>query len=138
MIALAIILGIIALFVLIFTVRVRITVEMKDELLLSVTALGITFKILPKKQKTYKLSNYTKKKIAKRDRAAHKKAQKLAAKKARRDAAKKQKKKEKEQEKAKLTKKELKEQKKKKRESMPPIPSMIGLFLRRALAIANL
>ncbi|MBE6584139.1 MAG: hypothetical protein E7649_04025 [Ruminococcaceae bacterium] len=130
MIALAIILGIIALFVLIFTVRVRITVEMKDELLLSVTALGITFKILPKKQKTYKLSNYTKKKIAKRDRAAHKKAQKLAAKKARRDAAKKQKKKEKEQEKAKLTKKELKEQKKKKRESMPPIPSMIGLFLR--------
>jgi len=129
MIALAIILGIIALFVLIFSIRVRITVDMKEELVLYATVMGIRINILPKKQKKYKISNYTKKKIAKRDKKAKIKAEKDAIKKAQRDEAKRQKKKQKDEEKAKLTKAEKKALKKKKRESLPAIPDMLSLFL---------
>ena len=66
-VALYIILGIIAIFVLIFTVRVRVTIDMADEMRLWVSVLGIKINILPKKPKNYKIGNYTLKKIAKRD-----------------------------------------------------------------------
>ena len=66
-IALYILIGIAALITLIFTVRVRVTIEMADELKLYVSVLGIKIGILPKKKKKYKLSDYTLKKIAKRD-----------------------------------------------------------------------
>ena len=129
MIALAIILPTIALFALILNVRIKLTVELSDELFLTVSILGIKIPILPKKQKKYKLSDYTPKKIAKRDAKAAKKAKIAAQKKAKKDALKAQKKKQKQQDKSKLTKAEKKAQRKKKRESLPAIPDMISLFL---------
>ena len=128
-VALYIIIGIIALFVLIFTVRIRITVEMTDELHLTVKAFGININILPKKPKKYKLSDYTLKKIAKRDRKKAikdaKKATAKADKKAKKDAEKKRKK----EEEAKLTKAEKKARKAAKRASSPAIPDLISLLI---------
>jgi len=125
-IALYILIGIVALFALIFTVRVRVTVEMADELKLDVSVFGIKIGILPKKQKKYKLSNYTLKKIAKRDRKkAIKEAKKAEA------AALKKKKKDEEKKKAaqeKLSKEEKKAIKAKKKASRPPLPPLIALL----------
>ena len=129
MVALAIILGIIALFALIFNVRIKVTVEMKDELFLTASVLGIKIPIIPQKPKKYKLRDYTPKKIAKRDAAAAKKAKLDAEKKAKKDAEKALRKKEKQEKEAKLTKAEKKALRKKKLESLPPIPDMISLFL---------
>ncbi len=120
-IALYIILGIIALFVILLSVRVRVTIEMKDQLSLTVFAFGIKIPILPKKKK-YRIKDYTPKKIAKREK---KKAQK-AAKKAKKDA---EKQKKKESEKA-LSKEEKKALKQKEKDSRPPLGDMIDLFLR--------
>jgi len=128
-IALYIILGIVALFVLIFTVRIRVTIDMAEEMRLWVSVLGIRINILPKKPKKYKISNYTLKKIAKRDRKKAikdaKKAEAKALKKAKKDAEKKKKK----EEEAKLTKAEKKAKKAAKRASMPPIPDLISLLI---------
>ena len=127
--ALLIILGIIAaLIVLAFTVRVRITLEMKDELKLSLRVLGITVPILPKKPKKYKLSDYTEKKIKKRDERAAKRAERAALKKKARDEKKKLKKKQGNTAK-KLTRKEKKALRKKKLESLPPLGDMMSLFI---------
>lgn len=123
MVALAIILGIIAFFALIFNMRIKVTVEMKDELFLTVSVLGIKIPILPKKPKKYKIRNYTPKKIAKRDAKAEKKAARVAQRRAKRKA-----------EKA-LRKKQGKQQKLKfkdiikKLHELPPIPDMMSLFL---------
>ncbi len=124
-VALYIILGIIALFAIILNVRIRINIDMADELSLNVSVFGIKIGILPKKEKKYKISNYTLKKIAKRDR---KKAEKEAK---RAEAAKKKaaQKKHKDDEKSKLTKKERRAQRKEKMESLPPIPDMISLLI---------
>lgn len=101
---------------------------MADELKLDVSVLGIKIGILPKKPKKYKLSNYTLKKIAKRD---QKKAQK-EAKKAEAAALKKKKKAEEQKKKQssqkKLTKEELKEQKRRKKASRPPLPKLVALL----------
>lgn len=101
---------------------------MADELKLDVSVLGIKIGILPKKPKKYKLSNYTLKKIAKRD---QKKAQK-EAKKAEAAALKKKKKAEEQKKKQssqkKLTKEELKEQKRRKKASRPPLPKLVVLL----------
>ena len=122
--ALIIIGCIIGFFVLLFCVRVRVNIKMKDELELSVIAFGVKINILPKKPKKYKLNKYTLKKIAKRDAKAAAKAQKKAEAKA--------KKKKEKQEKKKAAKALTKEQKKaikaKKKASRPPIPDMISLF----------
>ena len=53
-VVLYILLGIAALLALTFTVRVRVTLDMADELKLWVTVCGIKINILPKKQKKYK------------------------------------------------------------------------------------
>ena len=103
-IALIIIGAIVALFVLLFTVRVRVDLEMSDELHLSVLAFGYRIKILPKKEKKYNLRDYTPKKIAKRDKIAAEKA----AKKAEAAKLKKKSKAKKKQSEAKLTKAEKK------------------------------
>ncbi len=122
-------LGIAAFFALIFAVRVRVTVDMADEMKLWITVCGIKINILPKKPKKYKLSNYTLKKIAKRDRKkAEKDAKKTAAKaeKKRKKAAEKKRKKE---EQAKLSKAEKKAIKAKKKASRPPLPPLVSLLL---------
>ena len=80
-VGLIIALSIIALFTLIFTVRARIDLKYSDTLSLTVKFFGIKLFILPKKQKKYKLSNYTLKKIARRDKKQAEKDAKKAAKK---------------------------------------------------------
>lgn len=74
----AIIVMILTVAVLIFTVRIKVSIEFKDEFRLWVSFLGIRYTILPRKEKKYKLNNYTPEKIAKRDQ----KAAEIAAKKA--------------------------------------------------------
>lgn len=119
-----IILSILAFFVLIFTVRARVTLELVDRLSLSVRIFGFKIDILPKKQKKYRLSDYTPKKIAKRDK-----------KKAIRDAKKAEKKRKKQSEKQKeknLSKEERKKLKAEKKASRPTLPDSIELFSRIA------
>ncbi|MBQ8408142.1 MAG: hypothetical protein IJY39_04690 [Clostridia bacterium] len=121
---------ILAFFIALFSIRIRVTIEMKDELSLSVLAFGIKIKILPKKPKKYNIKNYTPKKIAKRDQAAAVKAAKAAEKKAEKKAKKEAEKQRKKEEQQKLTKAEKKAIKAKKKASRPPIPDMLSLFLR--------
>ena len=129
-VALYITLGIIAFFVLIFSVRVRVTIDMADEMSLWVSVLGIKINILPKKPKKYKLGNYTLKKIAKRDTKKavrdKKKAEAAALKKKKKDAEKKAKK----EAEAKLTKGEKKAKKAAKKASSPHLPDLINLLLK--------
>ena len=129
-VALIIIGAIIALFVLLFAVRVRVDLEMSDELHLSVRAFGIRIKILPKKEKKYKIRDYTPKKIAKRDRIAAEKAAKKAESDKLKQKAKAAKKQQKKDNEAKLTKAEKKAIKARKRAARPPIPDMLSLFMR--------
>ncbi len=121
---------ILAFFVLIFSVRVKVTINLDDELTLYVRAFGIKINILPKKPKKYRISDYTLKKIAKRDKknaeAAAKKAQKATEKKAKKTAQKQKKK----EEAAKLTKEEKRAQKQAKKAARPPMPDTVSLFLR--------
>ncbi len=121
--------GILAFFVLLFTVRIRVTIEMKDELSLTVLAFGIKLRILPKKPKKYKLRSYTLKKIAKRDKKAAAKAAKKAAKKKAKQAQKDADKQKKQDEESRLTKAEKKAAKAKKQASRPPLPDTISLLL---------
>ena len=122
--ALITILAIIAFFVVLFTVRVRVNLELKDELSLSVIAFGIKINILPAKPKKYNVKNYTPKKIAKRDAKAAEKAKKKAEK-AKLKAAEKKKKKDAQK---KLTKAEKKAIKAKKKATSPKLFDMVGLF----------
>ena len=115
--ALYIILGIVALIVLALAVRVRITLEIADELMLTLRVFGINYQIRPKKQKKYKISDYTLKKIAKRDRKKAIKDAKKAEAKAQRQA--------KRGNGHALTK----EQKKAKRSSRPPVADLVSIFI---------
>ena len=122
--ALIVISCILAFFVLLFTVRVRVNIKMKESLELTVIAFGARIRILPKKQKKYNLKKYTLKKIQKRDAKAAIKEQKKAEAKAQKKKAKAEAKK-----KAKtLTKEQKKAIKTKKKASRPPILDMISLF----------
>ena len=105
-----------------FSVRARVDLKFKDELSLTVSFLGIKLFALPKKTKKYKISNYTLKKIAKRDK---KKAEK-EAKKAEKQKLKQARKQNKKGEKKKLSK----EEKKAKKANRPAISDMADLFLR--------
>ena len=95
-IVLAIVAIAIAIPVIVFTVRIKVGIEANDQFHMWVSFLGIRHTIFPKKQKKYKIRNYTKKKIAKRDQkaaeAARKKAEAKAKKKAERSAKKRKKK----------------------------------------------
>ena len=87
---------IVAIPIIIFTVRVKVGIEANEKFSLWVSFLGIRYTIFPKKPKKYKLRDYTLKKIAERDRkaaeAARKKAAAKAKKRAERQAKKRQKK----------------------------------------------
>ena len=127
-VALYIILGIIAFFVLIFTVRVRVTIDMAEEMHLWVYVLGIRVNILPKKPKKYKHSNYTLKKIAKRDAKKTAKEKKKAEAKALKQKKKAAEKKAKKEAEAKLSKVEKKAKKAEKKASSPPLPDIVNLL----------
>lgn len=122
--ALITILSILAFFVILFSVRIRVNLELKDELSLSIIAFGIKINILPAKPKKYKIKNYTPKKIAKRDAKAAQKAAKKAEKQKLKAAEKKKKK----EEQKKLTKAQKKAIKAQKKASRPPLFDMVGLF----------
>ncbi len=128
-VALYIILGIVALLVFVFAVRVRVTIDMADEMRLWITVCGVRINILPKKPKKYKLSDYTLKKIAKRDKKKAEKDAKKAAAKALKKKKKAQAKQKKKEEQARLTKAEKKAIKAHKKASSPPLPSLISLLL---------
>lgn len=121
---------IILFFVCLFTVHAYITMEMADDMALTVRVLGIPIKILPKKPKTYKYSHYTLKKIRKRDEKAAKKEAQKAAKKAKKKAEKAQKKADKKAELAAMTKEERKALKAKKKASRPALTDLIPLSCR--------
>ena len=59
MIPLIVIGCIILFFVFLFTVHAYITIEMADDMALTIRILGIPIKILPKKPKTYNIKKYT-------------------------------------------------------------------------------
>ena len=124
--ALWITLGILAFFVALFSIRIRVTIEMQNELSLKVWAFGYTLRILPKKQKKYKISDYTPKKIAKRDKKNAEKEKKKALKK----AAKKAEKAKKKAAAKNKTPEEKKAERAKKKASRPPLPDMISLLLK--------
>ncbi len=113
-------LSILAFFVLLFSVRVSFNMELNENFSLSVRAFGIKINIYPKKEKKYKISDYTPKKIAKREAKAAKKKAKRDAKKAKRRS--------KRPDKSKLTKEEKRALKKKKKESRPAMGDMISFF----------
>ena len=127
MIPLIVIGCIVLLFVLLFTVHAYITIDMAEDMALTVRVLGIPIRILPKKPKTYNIKKYTLKKIRKRDAKAAQKAIKKAESKKKKQAAKEQKKAEKKAELAKLTKEELRERKEKKKASRPALTDLIPL-----------
>ena len=114
---------VLAILILLFSVCIFVNLELSDELKLNVWAFGVRIRILPKKEKKYKLSDYTPQKIAKRE----EKRKRLEAKKAAKKAEKQAKKKAKRAEQAKLTKEEKKALKKQKRESRPELTDTIGL-----------
>ena len=121
---------ILAIFALLFAVRVRVTVDLSDELSLFIGIGGIKIQILPKKPKKYKISDYTPKKIAKRDKKAAAKAKKKSERDALKKKQKAENKKRKKDAQAKLTKEQKKAQKAQKKASRPPLPDTVSLFLR--------
>ena len=118
---------IVLLFVFLFTVHAYITIEMVDDMALTVRVLGIPIRILPKKPKTYNPKHYTLKKIRKRDAKAAKKAAKKAESKKKKKAEKEQKKADKKAELAKMSKEEKRALKEKKKASRPPLTELIPL-----------
>lgn len=112
---------ILAILILLFSVRIFVNLELKDELKLNIWAFGFRIKLLPKKEKKYRLSDYTPRKIARREA----KRKKLEEKRATKRAAKQARKKAKRQAEAKLSKAERKALKRKRRESRPAVTDMI-------------
>lgn len=111
------------LFVLLFTVHAHLIIDIKDDMALTVQVLGIPIRILPKKQKKYKLRHYTLKKIRKREAKEAKKQAKAAARKAEKAAEKAQKK----AADQKLTKAQKKAIQRRKRAARPSILDLIPL-----------
>lgn len=132
MVAWIVIACIVLFFVLLFTVHAYITIDLHDDLALTVRVLGIPIRILPKKPKKYKISHYSLKKIRKRDAKAAKKKAKLDAKKAKKAAEKAKKKAEEQEAEAKLTKAEKKALKKEKKAKRPKLTELIPLVARVA------
>lgn len=140
-VALNVIGGIFLFFGILFSVHENVTIDMKDEMAVTLRILGIPIKLAPGKPKKpadpkkleKKLAGkYTLKAIRKRD----EKAAKAAAKKAADKAKKKQEKAEKEQKKAeelaKLTPEERKRLKEEKKAKQPDLFDLIGLICRVA------
>ena len=117
-------------FVFLFTVHAYITIDMGEEMALTIRVLGIPIRILPKKEKRYNLKKYTLKKIRKRDAKAAKKAAKKAAGKQKKKEEKEKKKAERKAELAKLSKEERRALKEKKKASRPALTDLIPLVCR--------
>jgi hypothetical protein len=115
------------LFVLLFTVRAFVTIEYKEELALWIRLFGIKINILPKKQKKYRHSKYTLKKIRRRDEAYAKKKAKSDAAKKKRAEEKAKRKAEEEKRRASMTKAQLKAEKKRKKAEKPKLTDIISL-----------
>lgn len=111
---------ILLLLTLIIAIRVKVTLKIRDELTLFITAFGIRFQIFPKKKKKYKLKNYTLKKIRAREEKQAKKDALKAQKKAEKAAAKKAKGK---------GRKLTKEEKAQKRAERPKTSDIASLFI---------
>ena len=88
MTALTVILVIAAVIAALLLLRVKIVIEYADELILYIRVLFIKIKIIPKKEKRIKISEYTKKKISKRQKLSEEKEKKKKQKKAEKKAAK--------------------------------------------------
>ena len=88
MTALTVILVIAALIAALLLLRVKIVIEYQEELTLYIRILFFKIKIIPKKEKKIKISDYTKKKIAKRQKLSEEKEKKKKQKKAEKSAAK--------------------------------------------------
>ncbi len=112
---------ILAILILLFSVRIFVNLELSEELKLNIWAFGFRIKVLPKKEKKYRLSDYTPRKIARREA----KRKKLEAKKAAKRAERQAKRKAKRVEQKKLSRAERRALKKKKRESRPAVTDMI-------------
>ena len=119
---------IVLLLVMLFSVHAYIIIDLKDEFALTVRVLGIPLRILPKKEKKYKIKKYTLKKIRKRDA----KAAKLQAKKAAAAKKKAEEKRKKKEELNALTKKERKALKKAKKAKRPKMTEFIPLVAKVA------
>ncbi len=130
MIAWIIIGCILLFFIFLFTVHAFITLDMAEDMALSVRVLFIRIHILPKKEKKYKLKNYTLKKIRKRDAKAAKKAAKAAQSRREKAAEKAQKKADKLAKRAAMSKEERRELKRKKKASRPALTDLIPLVCR--------
>ena len=114
--------SVLAIFVVLFTVRARVRLKYSDTLSLTVSFLGIKLFLLPKKQKKYRFSDYTLKKIAKRDKKKAEKDEKKASKKKAKQA---------EKNKKKADKKNLtKEERAAKKASKPAFSDTADLFLK--------
>ena len=120
---------IILLFVLLFTVRVGVTIEYRDELSLWVRVFGIKIGILPKKEKKYKYGHYSLNKIRRRDEKAAKKKAKADAKKRERDAEKAKRKAREKKRRDSMTKAERKAEKKRKKAERPKVGDIVSLAL---------
>lgn len=125
MTALIIIAIVLAILVLLFSVRAFVCLKLSDELTLYLRVFGIKINIFPKKRKKYRLSHYTVRKIKKRDKKRLKREAKKAQKRAERQAKRQKKKADKD----KLTKKEQRALKKKKRQSRPALSDTVSLAL---------
>lgn len=120
---------VILLFVLLFTVRASVTVEYRDELSLWVRVFGIKIGILPKKEKKYKYSKYTLKKIRRRDEKAAKKKAKADAARREREAEKAKRKADAKKRRDSMTKAQLKAEKKRKKAERPKLGDIVSLSL---------
>ena len=88
-----VVIAIFLFFTLLFLIPIKITIDYSDEVKLSVSILHlIKIKLLPKREKKIKISDYTERKIAKREKKRQKKEAKAKLKRAKRAEAKKQKK----------------------------------------------
>ncbi len=117
-------------FIFLFTVHAFITLDMAEDLALSVRVLCFRIKILPKKEKKYNPKKYTLKKIRKRDAKAAAKDAKAAENKKKKAAAKAEKKAEKKAKLDAMSKEERRELKRKKKASRPALTDLIPLVCR--------
>ncbi len=130
MTALIVIGAVILFFVLVFTVHAFITVDIAEDVALSVRVLFLRIKILPSKEKKYNIKNYSLKKIRKRDAKTAKKAEKAALNKKKKAEAKAEKKAKKKAELAAMTKEERRALKALKKASKPALSDLIPLVCR--------
>lgn len=120
---------VVAIPVIVFTVRVKVTIEANDSFSMWVSFLGIRYTIFPKKPKKYKIRNYTKKKIAERDRKAAEAAKKKAEAKAKKKAERLKNKRQKKAADKKLTAKQKRAQFKEKLSQWPAVDDSADLLI---------